>query len=1230
MRMIIESRQLLEDDGRAVACSWGPEFSVAHMRSVRTMTKMTGGLLSCALCFSSGTALADTYTVNGDGSADFLTITAAVAAAQDGDVILVNAGLYEEGPISLLGKRIVINGVLGGVDSVKVRSAVTGEPVFEVVSGEPSGTALANLTIEQAQTKESGAGVRVENGSELVMVGCMILDNTSEGSGGGLYVSYDSRISLSGCTFRGNAGSTGGGVCIGAPGDCSVSRCSFEGNAAYNGAGLLIGDPEVFNRPPIGLSPPRIISCVFSGNIAENRGGAINIFPYDDPDDGEAGAIGYIDNCTFSLNEAYRYGVAWAATELGSTAMDLVEFRGCILWKNQGGPPGFFDDDGGGESLVTDVPLGYSYCIVDQDMQDAFAGVDMSDGISARDPRFKSDLGKDGFPGTGDEDFSVLPGSPAIDSGTDAVNLSSSHDDRSGDSRRVDDPNTVDGPGTARPAIDRGAYEFDPADLDGMGFALWTGGGSDFGILDADNWYDGMVSDADHLWVFDDGPTSLAWVESANATIGGLMVASGILVLEESIGSTAILRFKDGEGSLDYASIEVAPYASDEADLRVFGLSLWCEGVVIHGGGAVHQETSEFQLFNGGTLRLDAFDSFMTVNGALGTTLIRQVGSSSAPALLNLGTTRVVSGVLEIEGGYAQTGTRLDGTVANGLLEMDLLGESCRLEIDSQAALAGGIQFNLGQQTPPIEAGNEFTVLSAAAGLGDTMFDFAITSGDTGDFFMLLTTTSGLFGSEDVVATVVSLDELLSGDPSSHGSTADMLADMILADIDGDGFKDLVLSVDTGPGSDGSVVVLLNAQTSGGEWQGFEVFSGAYAAVVEKQPRGLDVGFIDEDDMLDIVVANYESGTVSVLINESTIGSVSLNGSIVSPLDADPDLPGPDSSFPLDVCVKDLDSDAGALSDILVTNERDGSVWAFQNLSGSLMGTSLGNATKSNPPKAIVEFSPGRGGSGRDDDTTGSSDEDDGVGSGSVGSMTGPGIVMLWTAYDTPTGSAPADLAVGDFDGDGFSDIATANTGGDSISIFLGLGGGIYGAASTFSLGTNYSAPISISAGDLDDDGDLDLAYVVMSDLLPGNVSRVLRNTLDPPGGSFGWVVETDDELGGQAPYLVRTADVDNDGDDDVVVLVATAPSPLTAAESGRLVGYASTEMLANSPGEETCLGDFDEDGLVGGSDLAQLLGAWGTDDPAIELSGDTLIDGADLALLLGAWGPCSSGSPLD
>ena len=57
---------------------------------------------------------------------------------------------------------------------------------------------------------------------------------------------------------------------------------------------------------------------------------------------------------------------------------------------------------------------------------------------------------------------------------------------------------------------------------------------------------------------------------------------------------------------------------------------------------------------------------------------------------------------------------------------------------------------------------------------------------------------------------------------------------------------------------------------------------------------------------------------------------------------------------------------------------------------------------------------------------------------------------------------------------------------------------------------------------------------------------------------------------------------------------------------------------------EVPCLGDLDGDGIVGGSDLAVVLGAWGkcADCPA-DLNDDGFVDGADLATLLGAWGFC-------
>ena len=50
---------------------------------------------------------------------------------------------------------------------------------------------------------------------------------------------------------------------------------------------------------------------------------------------------------------------------------------------------------------------------------------------------------------------------------------------------------------------------------------------------------------------------------------------------------------------------------------------------------------------------------------------------------------------------------------------------------------------------------------------------------------------------------------------------------------------------------------------------------------------------------------------------------------------------------------------------------------------------------------------------------------------------------------------------------------------------------------------------------------------------------------------------------------------------------------------------------------------DLDQDGVVGGTDLGLLLGAWGTDATDADLDGDGVVGNADLGLLLGAWGAC-------
>lgn len=55
--------------------------------------------------------------------------------------------------------------------------------------------------------------------------------------------------------------------------------------------------------------------------------------------------------------------------------------------------------------------------------------------------------------------------------------------------------------------------------------------------------------------------------------------------------------------------------------------------------------------------------------------------------------------------------------------------------------------------------------------------------------------------------------------------------------------------------------------------------------------------------------------------------------------------------------------------------------------------------------------------------------------------------------------------------------------------------------------------------------------------------------------------------------------------------------------------------------GGSISLADFNRDGLVDATDLAALLGAWGTNNPIFDINQDGLVDATDLSMLLVAWG---------
>ncbi|MBL9148731.1 MAG: hypothetical protein JNM94_08560 [Phycisphaerae bacterium] len=95
---------------------------------------------------------------------------------------------------------------------------------------------------------------------------------------------------------------------------------------------------------------------------------------------------------------------------------------------------------------------------------------------------------------------------------------------------------------------------------------------------------------------------------------------------------------------------------------------------------------------------------------------------------------------------------------------------------------------------------------------------------------------------------------------------------------------------------------------------------------------------------------------------------------------------------------------------------------------------------------------------------------------------------------------------------------------------------------------------------------------------------------------------------------------------DGVLIFDVIDASFAGGAGSIAVYGFSQDNItLSNvfaTPAPVVCPGDFNDDGIVDGSDLGSLLGAWGT--PLGDITGDGTTDGADLGAILGAWGPCT------
>ena len=123
-----------------------------------------------------------------------------------------------------------------------------------------------------------------------------------------------------------------------------------------------------------------------------------------------------------------------------------------------------------------------------------------------------------------------------------------------------------------------------------------------------------------------------------------------------------------------------------------------------------------------------------------------------------------------------------------------------------------------------------------------------------------------------------------------------------------------------------------------------------------------------------------------------------------------------------------------------------------------------------------------------------------------------------------PTGSHPFDVVTGDFNGDGYSDLAFTLSGADEVGVMLSNGpAGTFQPMQTFATGTN---PLSLVAGDFNGDGKLDL---VVGNQTDGSITPLGGN------GDGTFTVNPAVSTGGVLPYSVVATDLNGDGKLDIV-----------------------------------------------------------------------------------------------